>query len=498
MSTAYAQLVDRIREIGTLQSVGQLLDWDQETGMPEDATPARAEQCALIATLAHEKLTSTDTRKLLDAATAPNDDYVAQTIIRETRRNIERNSKLPTDLVRDVTHTTSLARESWSKARKTSHFETFAPMLSKIVDLKRRVADKIGFTTEPYDALMDEFEPGQTAANVEKVFSDLRNETVPLLKKILASTRKTDQSILARNYPRTEQEKLSRKMAESLCFNFSAGRADVSVHPFCSTTSGPRDVRITTRYDEKWLPAAMYGTLHEVGHALYEQGLPNEHRFTPMADSVSMGIHESQSLMWENMVGRSKPFLSFHFDSIKKMFPQSLGNVTLDQFYGAINTVTPSFIRVEADELTYNLHIVLRFEIERSLIAGKMNVKEVPQVWNAKFKESLGITPPDDAQGCLQDIHWSTGAFGYFPTYALGKLYAAQFFEQARKDIPDLYDRIAANDHNPLLTWLRKNIHAHGRRYRAHELVEKVTGKPLSIQPFMTYVKEKAGDIYGL
>ncbi|MHC4697382.1 MAG: carboxypeptidase M32, partial [Planctomycetota bacterium] len=318
------------------------------------------------------------------------------------------------------------------------------------------------------------------------------------LKRLESSPSKPNASILTRHFPRAQQEQLSRKMAECLNFDFTAGRADLSVHPFCVTVGGAGDVRITTRYMEDFLPGALFGTIHETGHALYEQGLLSEHMFTPMGEAVSLGLHESQSRLWENFVGRSRAFWTYQYEGVQGMFPEALGNVSVDEFYRAINTVEPSFIRVEADELTYNLHIVLRFELEQALISGRLAVDDVPAAWNEKMGELLGVTPESDKEGCLQDIHWSMGIFGYFPTYALGNLYAAQFFEQARKDIPDLLDRIAENDHKPLLDWLRTNIHQHGQRYRADELIKVVTGKPLSIEPFVIYVTEKFSTVYGV
>ena len=272
----------------------------------------------------------------------------------------------------------------------------------------------------------------------------------------------------------------------------------MSTHPFTTTVGGPTDVRFTTRYQEDFLPAGMFGTLHETGHALYEQGLPREHACTPMGTHISLGIHESQSRLWENMVGRSRAFWECHYAMVQGEFGDVLGGVPLEAFYRAINTVAPSFIRVEADELTYNLHIILRFEIERALISGELSVAEVPELWNTKFKELLGTTPPTNREGCLQDVHWSMGIFGYFPTYALGNLYAAQFFAQACQDIPDLYDQIRHDNQQPLLAWLRENIHRHGQRYRAFELIERVTGKPLSLDPFITYATEKFCAVYGV
>ena len=498
MATAYEDLMERVRDIGRLQTSLALLDWDQETYMPPNGVKARAEQIALLSGIRHTQLIDPQVKRLLDEAQTDEHDHVARTNVRETRRNYERAAKLPTQLVKDLAHTSTLAKDAWAKARAQSDFSIFSPLLSRLLELTRQKAEHIGYSAEPYDALIDEFEPGATSAQIEGVFARLRDETVRFLKRLMDSSTKPDRSILTRHYPEQQQRALSRKFAEALNFDFESGRLDVTVHPFCATIGGGGDVRITTRYLEDFFQAAMFGTMHETGHALYEQGLPREHMFTPMGEAVSLGIHESQSLMWENQVGRSRAFWEHHFAEAARLFPKALGDVSLDAFYGAINTVEPSFIRVEADELTYNLHVILRFEIERELFNGQLEVDDIPKRWNVKMEDLLGITPPDDAQGCLQDIHWSMGAFGYFATYALGKLYAAQFFTKAKEDIPDLFDRIRANDHKPLLNWLRENIHRHGQRFRAGELVERVTGKPLTIEPFMSYVKNKFAPIYGL
>lgn len=498
MPNDYTKLMDRVRDVARLGAVGQLLDWDQETYMPPNGVTGRAEQVGLIAALAHEHLVADETRALIASAEADAEDAVAHTNLRETKRTLARAVALPTDLVRRIAVTTSLAKDAWSKARAANDFPSFAPLLSDVIELKKQVADLVGYETEPYDALMDEYEPGVRAADIEPLFAELRSATVDLLNRIEAAPSKPDASILSRSFPCDRQARLSRTMAESLGFDFNAGRLDVTVHPFCTSIGGAGDVRITTRYDEHFLPSGLFGTLHETGHALYEQGLLPEHASTPMGEAISLGIHESQSRLWENMIGRSRPFWTCHYDALKDLFPESLSDVSADVFYRAINTVSPSLIRVEADELTYNLHIILRFEIERALVSGQIAAADVPAVWNEKMKELLGVTPPDDRQGCLQDIHWSMGALGYFPTYTLGNLYAAQFFEQIRKDIPDLTERTAANDHQPLLSWLRENIHAHGQRYRAADLVKRVTGKPLSIQPFVTYVTDKYTEVYAM
>lgn len=496
MSNAYEQLLTRVRDVGRLGSIEQLLDWDQEVNMPPRGADVRAEQLALLAGLSHERFTADETGELLDRAEPADDEGAVN--VRETKRAFDRAVKLPTDLVKALARAASLAKNAWTKARAENKFEIFSPHLSKLIDLKKQVAERIGFETEAYDALMDEFEPGATAAKVEALFASLRDFTVALIARLENAPRRPDASILTRHYPKEAQAPLCRMLAESLGFDFNAGRADVSVHPFCTTIGGSGDVRITTRYWEDFLPAALFGTLHEVGHGLYEQGLMPEHVFTPMGEAVSLGIHESQSRLWENLIGRSLAFWQCHYHTVQGAFPEALGDVSLESFYGAINAVKPSMIRVEADEVTYNLHIILRFEIERALFSGSLEVSDVPGAWNDKMKTCLGITPGSDAEGCLQDIHWSMGAFGYFPTYALGNLYAAQFFEKARADLPDLDDRVARGDHEPLLHWLREHIHRHGKRFTPGELVERVTGRALTTAPFEAYITHKVAGVYGL
>ncbi len=498
MSDAYTKLLDRVKDITRLHAVAEFLGWDQETYMPANGVQARSEQFALIMGLAHERLVADATRAFLDQAAAPPGDYVAETNIRETRRVFERATKIPTELVRQIAETASIAKEAWAKAREESDFRAFKPHLEKLVELKKRMAERVGYDTEAYDALIDEFEPGSKASEIEVLLGELRQATIALFRRIADAPHQPDPSILTRRFDIDRQRAWARRLAEALGFDFRSGRVDISVHPFCATIGGCGDVRMTARYLEDFLPSAIFGTMHETGHALYEQGLLPEHAFTPMGEAVSLSLHESQSRMWENLVGRSRAFWSYHWNNLRETFPEALGGVSLDAFYGAINAVRPSFIRTEADELTYNLHIILRFEIERALFDGSLKVEDVPAAWNEKIKASLGVTPPNDREGCLQDIHWSWGSFGYFHSYTFGNLYAAQFFEQANKDIPDLLDRIATGEYEPLLQWLRRNIHCHGQRYRANELVEFVTGKPLSIGPFMDYVTAKFSQIYEL
>ena len=496
MPDAYATLLERIKDIGKLQAVEYLLEWDQLTCMPAKGVEARAEMMALMAALKHERRTSPELGDLLERA-SDNGDFVRATNIREMRRLYERAVKVPSALVQDLARTASLGQEVWAKSRANSDFAAFAPTLAKMLELKRQQAECIGYAGEAYDALLDEYEPGATAVGVARLFADLRQRLVPLVQAIAGAARKPDFSILQRHYPRAAQEAFGRELAARMGFDFEAGRLDVSVHPFSQSISCT-DVRMTTRYNEHFLPEAVFGAMHETGHSLYEQGLDPAHAFTPMGTSISLGIHESQSRLWENLVGRSRAFWEGQFARAREHFPEALGGVSLDAFYGAINTVQPSFIRVEADEVTYSLHIIVRFELERALFKRELEVADIPAAWNRKMTELLGITPHQDAEGCLQDVHWAAGAIGYFPTYALGNLYGAQFYAAARKELGDLDAALRRGDLAPLLDWLRRNIHRQGMRYRAGELCERVTGAPLSVEPFVQYVNAKYRPIYGL
>lgn len=500
-SDAYRELLERTRRIATLQSCTELLGWEERTTMPRGGAGHRAAQLALLAGLAHQWLVDPRLGELLgeaEAGAAAGDADAPQAAnLREIRRRYERAVRLPQALVEEMAHTTSLAQGEWQEARRRSDFEHFRPWLEKIVDLVRRAAGHIGWQGEPYDALLDEYEPGMTAARVAAIFEALRPELVALNRRIAEAPHPPDPGILQRPFDPERQRIFGEMVASAMGFDFARGRLDVTTHPFCAGI-GPGDTRITTRYNPQRLNDALFGIMHEAGHALYEMGLDKEAHFgTPLGEAVSLGIHESQSRLWENQVGRSRAFWSYFFPQAQRIFRDSLGDVTLDAFYGAVNHVQPSHIRVEADEATYNLHILLRFELERALVAGELAPAEVPDAWNRRFRDTLGLAVENDAQGCLQDIHWSSGGFGYFPTYTLGNLYAAQFFAQARRDLPDLEDRIARGDLAGLGTWLRETIHRHGSRYPAAELVQRVTGAPLSHRPLMDYLERKFGEVYG-
>jgi carboxypeptidase Taq len=466
--------------------------------MPPGAAHVRAEQVAILAGLVHERLTSDALAAMLTRLEGElgGGDTVEAANVRETRRDFDRAVKLPRELVQEIARVTSLAHNTWVEARKASDFARFAPLLEQVLDLKRQAADHIGWKTERYDALMDQYEVGARAAEVAEVFAALRQELVPLVAELQKAPRRPDLTLLQRPCPVELQKTFNRRVAEAIGFDFAAGRIDTSAHPFCTSFS-QFDVRLTTRYDERYMPMSLFGILHEAGHGLYEQGFDAEQLGTPMADSVSLGIHESQSRMWENQVGRSRPFWEHFLPALQQTFT-SLAGVKLDDWCFAINNVRPSLIRVEADEVTYGLHIMLRFDLERRLIDRKLAVRDVPEAWNTGMKDLLGIAPERDAEGCLQDVHWSSGIFGYFPTYQLGNLYAAQFFAAVRQALPDLDDHFRRGQFRPLLDWLRTNIHRHGRRYTPGQLLERATGRPMTAQPYVEYLKAKFRPLYGL
>ena len=499
----YEELLSLVKRTSLLGSCASVLSWDRETYMPEGGAVHRSNQLSLVAGLSHEWATNPRIGELLeslhDSALTDSEDGDTTANIREIRRNYERAQKLPQHLVEEISRITALAQQHWANARSNNDFASFSPWLRQIVDLKRQEAAAVGFPAdgEAYDALLDEYEPGATSHDIAKVFDALRSELVPLLTAIRESSRQPESTILQRSFPVDQQAVFAREAATAVGFDFERGRLDVTTHPFCSGF-GPGDCRLTTRYDENFFSSAFFGTLHEAGHGMYEQGLPPAAFGTPLGSSVSLGIHESQSRMWENLVGRSRQFWQHFYPAAQKYFPHALGQTPLDDFCFAINAVAPTLIRVEADEVTYNLHIMLRFDLERDLISGSLDVDDVPQAWNDRFTADFGITPNSDTEGCLQDIHWSAGLFGYFPTYALGNMYAAQFFEAADHQLGGLDARFANGEFAPLLEWLQTNIHSHGQRYPATKLVQVVTGERLSNQPLMRLLNARFRPLYGI
>lgn len=471
--------------------------------MPTGGNEHRANQLSLLAGVAHEWSTLPKIGELLDQlgdselTDAADSDTAVN--IREIRRTYDRSRKLPQRLVEEISRVTALAQHHWAEARSNSDFRAFAPWLEQIITLKREEAAAVGFAEggEPYDALLDEYEPGASSADVAAVFDALRQEVVPLLDAIKGARNVPSRALLSQHFPAAQQAMLGREAAAAIGFDFRKGRLDVTTHPFCSGF-GPGDCRLTTRYDESFFSSAFFGTLHESGHGMYEQGLREDAFGTPLGSSVSLGIHESQSRMWENLVGRSRAFWQHFYPRAQQLFPDALSSSSLDDFYFAINAVSPSFIRVEADEVTYNLHIMLRFDLERDLISGKLKPNDVPEAWNSRFTSDFGITPANDTEGCLQDIHWSAGLLGYFPTYALGNMYASQFYAAAEAELGDLQQMFAKGEFMPLLDWLREHIHYHGQRFTASRLVEVVTGMSLSNKPLMQQLNARFRPLYGI
>jgi len=488
-----------MKEISSLSQVFALLHWDEDTMMPERGIDSRAEQAEALSGIIHEKIVSRSLGESLRALSADSSKLSEgeRVCVREWLRDHDRSVKLPEKLVRELSSTATLSRKAWMEASRASDFAIFAPWLGKTVELKRRQAECLGYSGVPYDALLDDYEPHMTVAELDPIMENLRAGLVPLVAAIADSGVKNDLRALSLRYPAEKQEIVAREVMSAMGVDSTASRLDRSAHPFCSGIS-PTDVRITTRYNEKLFTSSLYGVIHESGHALYELGLPGEHARTPLAEAVSLGIHESQSRFWENVVGRSLPFVSWMMPKLKKLFPRQLRGIGAASFYRAINAVRPTSIRVEADEVTYNLHVVLRYEIEKALISGEAEVSGLPSLWNDKMREYLGIEPEDDASGVLQDIHWPSGLFGYFPTYSLGNLYSAQWWHRIRRDVSGVDKMIARGDFKPILSWLRSNIHSQGRRYPASELVVKATGRPLDAGHFICYLNEKYGDIYGV
>jgi carboxypeptidase Taq len=498
---AYDELLRRAREEALLDSCQALLGWDELTYMPPGGVAARANQLAYLAGLHHEKATDPRIGDLL-AAVEPSDLAsdplsAAAVNVREIHRIYNRLARLPRALVEELARIAPLAQQQWATSRQEADFASFCPWLEKIVALQRREAECLGYEHNPYDALLENYEPGARAADIARLFAALRAELTPLIVAIAGSRRRRKHAILKRNYPVERQHAFAMDAASALGFDFQRGRVDTSVHPF-STHIGPGDCRIAIRYSSNYFSDAFFALLHEVGHGLYEQGLDPEHEGTPLGSISSVGLHESQSRLWENLVGRGLPFWKYFFPRARQAFPEALGKVTLGDFYLAVNHVEPTCNRVQADEVTYNLHILVRFELEQAMIRGDLAVADLPGAWNEAYKSILGVTVPNDAEGCLQDGHWSEGLMGYFPTYTLGNLFAAQLFVKARADLGNLDGAFAKGDFAGLLDWLRDRVHRQGARYPAPALIEKVTGHPPDHRPLVEALKSKFTEVYGV
>ena len=494
---AKRRLYELWAEIRDLEAAGELLDWDEETQLPRRGHEARGRLSATLAAIRHRKLLDPELSEVLGTcAGLAEDDFELAAQVRRGRHEVNRAAGVPESLVKAISETRSTATQAWRRAREERDFGLLAPHLARLVDLKREQAAALAGDGPAYDGLIQEFEPGATEAQLTPLFRELETRLAPLVRAVRESGVTVDESPARGHFPPERQEAFGRQLATAVGFDFDRGRLDLSTHPFCMGLH-PTDVRLTWRYQEDDFRPAVFGVLHETGHGLYEQGLPGTWDRTPLGTHVSLGIHESQSRLWENHVGRSRGFWRWALPRFRTAFPDA-DAVELEALWRALHTVRPSFIRVEADEATYNLHILVRFELERKLFSGELEVTELSAAWDDLYEKLLGIRPEDPTQGVLQDIHWPQGLFGYFPTYSLGTLAAAQLFEAAGDDLGDLEEAFSRGELAPLLDWMRERIHRHGARYPAPELIERATGRPLSTDSLMAHLESNATEVYGV
>jgi carboxypeptidase Taq len=496
MSDRLQELRRRLAELTDLRCTAELLGWDQQTMMPPRGAPARAESLATLERIAHDMFVSPETGRLLEAAAAELGDAPADSddssMVRVTRRRWEKARRVPTELAGELARAGSVGLEAWVEARRDSDFGAFAPHLEHNLELARRYVDCFDDFDCAYDALLDDYEPGMKTTVVSALFAELASELSGLIATV--AERSVDVSCLHGSFPVERQRKLVDGVLARMGFDRAGWRLDEAAHPFAAGL-GPHDVRITTRWDEGYFASGLYAAMHECGHGLYEAGIPDSLQRTPLGQPESLGLHESQSRLWENMVGRGRAFCDVLAADVAATFGDP---VSPDTLYRAVNRVKPSFIRVEADEATYGLHIVLRFELEQELIEGRLAVADLPEAWNARVQRYLGLEVHDDADGVLQDVHWAAGLIGYFPTYALGNLIAGQLWERAHADVPDLDAGIAAGELSPLREWLRQHVHRHGAKLQSTELLARELGAPITVAPFISYLRRKLGDVYGV
>ncbi len=494
----YARFLESIKEIYALRSAQALLGWDQETNMPARGGEGRATALATLSKVIQEKYCDERLGEMLtelELSSGLKADAVS--IVHEIKKDRTQLLKIPVSLTQELAHTTSLAQQAWSEALNKKSAQDFLPWLERVLNLLRQKAECLGYENEPYDAMLDIYEPQMTAQKVGNSLEEIKSATLPLLEQIAGKPRMPDAAFKNRVFPEAAQSLFCREVVRDMTFHLEAGRLDTSVHPF---TEGiwPTDVRLTTRYDEADITESISGAIHEAGHGLYEQGFLPAYYGTPMAEAVSLGIHESQSRYWENQIGKSRAFWSRYFPKLHKLFPEQLKDTSEDEFYSELNRVSPSFIRVGADEVTYNLHIILRFEIEREMFNHNLDVTSIPAMWNEKMKDLLGITPSGPEEGFMQDVHWSVGLMGYFPTYALGNLYAAQLSDKLSKDVNNLDSVVQDGEFHIIREWMRKNIHQYGRQYSPSQLIQNATGEAPNAAYFNTYIKEKYSALYRL
>jgi len=502
----YQQVLAIAKLSSIYNSIQYLLHWDQETYMPRDAIKFRSLQIEAMASLAHKQRTSkkfvSALGKLIDLPTGeildPELLEPKRAALREWRRDYLQSVKLPVSFVRQLASTSAQATHVWAQAKQQNDFKAFAPYLAKIVSLNRKKADILGYEGHPYDALLELYEPYTSTAFISSLFTRLKEALQKQLKRITSSSAYQavpSQDLLKGKFPADKQWEFAQKLLQAMGFHSQASRLDQSAHPFCRGIS-PKDIRMTTNIREAFLMTHLFAVLHEGGHGLYEAGLPEEHYGSPLGEACSLGIHESQSRWWEIWIGHSLPFWQYFYPKLKATFSAHFHALSLDQFHRFINTVSPSLIRIYADEVTYSLHVILRFELEKALIEGQLKIKDLPEAWNAKMQAYLGITPTHHAEGCLQDIHWSMGAFGYFPTYTLGNLYAAQLFTTFEQHHANWQARVAQGELGFIREWLREHIHQYGRQFPPQELVARVTGQTLTEAPYLQYLEKKYTTIY--
>jgi len=489
-----------INEISDINNASAVLGWDQETYMPKGGIGDRANQLATLSKLSHQKFTSEKVGELIARAKIEvqeqHPDSDNKRLVKVLDRNYQKSVKVPASLVKEMSKASSMGQQAWAEAREKSDFLLFEPHLKKIVDLCREYANIFEPFDHIYDSLLDDFEPGLKTADVKEIFEKLRPKQIELIRKISEKV-EIDNSFLYQKFDEKKQWDFGINVITKFGYDWNRGRQDKSTHPF-TTNFGIGDVRITTRIEPEYLPSGLFGSMHEAGHAIYEQGIAHKLARTPIGGGASLAIHESQSRMWENLVGRSLPFWEYFYPLLQKTFSKQLGNIKLSDFYKGINKVKPSLVRVEADEATYNMHVMLRLEIEMGLVEGSIDVKDLSEIWNAKMQEYLGVVPGNDTEGVLQDIHWSMGAIGYFSTYAIGNLVSAQLWECINKDISNLPDQLRKGDFLELLDWLRKNLHQHGAKFEPQELVQRITGSKITPEPYINYLNKKYSEIYNL
>jgi len=506
LSKAYGELMGRARDLIVLQSAGSILQWDMETKMPPKGIQLRSQQMALLQKIGHRMLTDPEVGVLIEKITEDPGyeglDQLHKRNVHLAKKEYDEATKLPEELVVETAKQQAIAVDVWKKAKAAKEYPMFRPDLEKLFELRRRAADilmDVKGTATPYDALIDIFEPKMTSDEISRVFEGMRRGLVDIIEKCRGAPRQPETGFLKRDVPLDAQRKIADALAEFIGYDVrsgeAGGRIDETEHPF--TTGYYDDIRITTHYHEDRFASSIFSVLHEGGHAIYEQGLPREWIYQPVGSGCSSGFHESQSRFVENVVGRSRDFWGFFLPRLREITGGTLSDVGLDQFVHAVNRVEPSKIRIEADEVTYGLHIIIRFEMERDLFAGKLTVDELPQAWNEKYREYLGVDVEDDSEGVMQDTHWASGLFGYFPSYALGNIYGGQILRKMEGDLPDWRSRIAEGSFTEVKGWLAEHVHRYGNLYDPAELIKVITGEPIDVEPFLSYLDSKFSELYG-